>query len=446
MRTSLFILLLSLLTSSLMAQNATIINGTADKKSYAKVFLYKVLNGRLVEIATATPDSSERFAFKFTPEYQGLYAVGGSDALSLRHVFKFYFKGNDELNIRLEKANYSLSGNNSPENIALTDWFKASYSLLDKSVYWTTISTYMDFFPEVEEMYTQLDAIKSRNKTGNAKFDAFFSKIVDFDFANLAIGYLYTPRSAHPSKEELSDYYIQFKSDPFLSEDLLKFPYGDRFMTSLVYKKIDMSSKPTFQQQVEVIPADILKGQYVLARLSGARSYSDYQDMYNQYKQYFILKDQQERAQAIAVKLADTKEGTQAIAFSYPDITGKKVSLADLKGKLVLIDLWATWCGPCKAEEPHWEKLNEQFKGKDIAFVGISVDQDKKAWDKYVPEKNLKGIQLHAGPGNDLSAAYKVTGIPRYMLIDKKGNIITTDSPRPSDPKLKSLIETWLAR
>lgn len=179
MRTSLFILLLSLLTSSLMAQNATIINGTADKKAYTKVFLYKVLNGRLVEIATATPDSSERFAFKFTPEYQGLYAVGGSDALSLRHVFKFYFKGNDELNIRLEKANYSLSGNNSPENIALTDWFKASYSLLDKSVYWTTISTYMDFFPEVEEMYTQLDAIKSRNKTGNAKFDAFFPKKIN---------------------------------------------------------------------------------------------------------------------------------------------------------------------------------------------------------------------------------------------------------------------------
>lgn len=132
------------------------------------------------------------------------------------------------------------------------------------------------------------------------------------------------------------------------------------------------------------------------------------------------MKEQQERAQAIAVKLADTKEGTQAVAFSYPDISGKKVSLADLKGKLVLIDLWATWCGPCKAEEPYWEKLNEQFKGKDIAFVGISVDQDKKAWDKYVPEKNLKGIQLHAGPGNDLSAAYKVTGIPRYMLIDKK--------------------------
>ncbi len=58
----------------------------------------------------------------------------------------------------------------------------------------------------------------------------------------------------------------------------------------------------------------------------------------------------------------------------------------------------------------------------------------------------MKGIQLHAGPGNELTNAYKVNGIPRYILIDKAGNLISADSPRPSDPKLKTLLEEWIKK
>jgi len=418
-RISLFIGML-LACHMLFAQGISTINGTVDKKIYPKVYLYKILNGRLSEVATSTPDSSDRFAFRFTPEYTGLYALGGADLSGQRNIFKFYFKGGDELNLQLEKANYTLVENNTAENLKLTEWFRSSYSFLDKAVYWSTMSTYVDFFPEVEEMYAKLPTIKSEAKTGNPQFDALFSQVVDFDFAYFAIGYLYTPRSAHPSKEEMSDYYTRFHADQFLTADLLKFPYGDRLMSNLVYQKVDLSTKPSFEQQVAAIPTDVIKGQYVLNRLASARSFTDYQDMYNTFARYFVLEDQKERAQAIAVKLADTKEGTPALPFSYPDISDKKVSLSDLKGKVVVLDIWATWCGPCKAEEPHWEKLVESFKGKDVAFVGISVDQDKKAWDKYVPEKGLKGIQLHAGPGNDLSKAYQISGIPRYLLIDKR--------------------------
>ncbi|HWW40787.1 TlpA disulfide reductase family protein, partial [Pedobacter sp.] len=320
------------------------------------------------------------------------------------------------------------------------------YTLLDKAVYWTTISSYVDFFPEIEEMYAKLPAYKSSAKTGNAEFDKLFSKIVAFDFTYLAIGYLYTPRSTHPSQEEMSNYYTQFKADDYLTADLLKLPYGDRLLNYLVYKKIDISTKPSIQQQVEAIPVDVVKGQYALSKLTSAVSFSEYEEMFKTFKPYFILEDQKERAQAMAVKLVNTKEGTPVLNFSFPDVNNRKVSLSDLKGKVVLIDVWATWCGPCKAEEPHWEKLVKNYKGKDVAFVGISVDQNKKAWDKYTSEKNLNGIQLYAGPGNDLSKAYQINGIPRYLLIDKKGNLITPDSPRPADPKLKSLIDTWLSR
>jgi len=213
-----------------------------------------------------------------------------------------------------------------------------------------------------------------------------------------------------------------------------------------VYRKVDLTTNPSFEAQVASIPVDVLKGQYVLNSLESARSYTDFQEMNDKFQMYFTLPEQQARAEAVGSKLVETATGTPAFNFNYADVSGKKTSLTDLKGKVVLLDLWATWCGPCKAQEPFWDELNEQYAGKDGVSAGISVDTDKAAWEKYVAEKDLKGLQLHAGPGNQLSAAYNVAGIPRYILIDKAGNLITPDSPRPSDPKLKALIDEWLKK
>lgn len=430
----------------LYAQQPSNITGTTTVASHKKIGLYKVLNGRLVEIGTSVPNTDGTFGFRFAPEYEGLYAIGVGNPLAYMNIYRFYFRGNDDLHINLSTTGYELVGKNSPENEALYRWDTLSKSIHDKSVQPGGMSTYVDFFPEIEELKGQLVDLKQDVKTGNATFDAFFPQLVDYDFAFYAINYLYMPRSAHPSPEEMSAFYTSFDADKFLQEDLLKYPYGDRFLSNLVYRKSDIASKPTFEQQVAAIPVDVLKGQFVLNRLEHVNSYADFQDMHEQFKPYFTLPEQQARVTATETKLVDTKVGTPAFNFSFPDVTGKKIGLTDLKGKLVLVDLWATWCGPCKAQEPAWEKLTAEYQGKDIAFVGVSVDQDKAAWEKYVADKNLKGLQLHAGPGNPLSAAYKVNGIPRYILIDKVGNLITPDSPRPTDPELKELIDQWLRK
>lgn len=429
-----------------LAQQPSNITGSTDPTKIKRVGLFKVLNGRLKEIASSIPDASGRFAFRFTPEYEGLYSLGSGNAQNQQGLFRFYFKGNEDLNLKLMQNDYELTGDNTPENEALYAWDRQSKSLRDKGITPGGISTYVDFFPELEQFKGQLEEIKKKVKTGNPAFDTFFPELVDYDFAYYAISYLYMPRTAHPSKGEMSDFYTQFNADRYLTDQLLRFPYGDRFMTNMIYRKLDLATKPTFDQQVAAIGPDILKGQYVLQRLETARSYNDFQEMNDKYKKYFTLPEQLERAKVIEARLVETKTGVPAFRFSYPDISGKKISLPDLKGKVVLVDMWATWCGPCRAEEPHWERLNEEFKGKPVAFVGVSVDQDKTKWDAYVKQKNLKGIQLHAGSDNELSNAYKVNGIPRYLLIDKAGNLISADSPRPSDPKLKVLLEEWLKK
>ncbi|MDR2282690.1 MAG: TlpA family protein disulfide reductase [Sphingobacterium sp.] len=440
------ILFLLLGITKLTAQKATNINGVTLVTPLKEVSLFKVYNGRLVEIATAMPNSQGAFTFRFIPEYEGLYLVGIGSTQGQQGLNRFYLKGGESLSFRLTKDGYELTGKNTKENQALYAWDKQVANFKEKGTNLGGMSTYVDFFPEVEAFKNRVAEIGRSAKTGNAKFDSFFKTLVDFDFAYYAISYLYMPRATHPAKEDMSDYYKRLDIDLYLTDELLQLPYGDRFMSILVYQKVDLASKPPFEKQVQTISSDILKGQFVLNRLEGARSYADFLTMYERYKDYFSLEEQKERAATVAAKLVETKIGVPAFKFVFPDIDGNDTALEQLKGKLVLVDMWATWCGPCRGEEPYWEQLNEGYKDKAIAFVGVSTDKDKPKWEEYVKDKKLKGIQLHAGPDNGLSKSYRVTSIPRYILIDKSGNLITADAPRPSDPKLRTLLEEWLAK
>ncbi len=120
------------------------------------------------------------------------------------------------------------------------------------------------------------------------------------------------------------------------------------------------------------------------------------------------------------------------------------MSLTDFKGKVVLVDVWATWCGPCKAQIPHLEKLEKEYHGKDIVFISVSVDEKKDKWLNMIKKDNLGGVQLWANGFSKICKDYSIKGIPRFMLFDKEGNIISVDAPRPSEPKLKELINKYL--
>ena len=121
--------------------------------------------------------------------------------------------------------------------------------------------------------------------------------------------------------------------------------------------------------------------------------------------------------------------------FSFTDINGKQVTLKDLRGRFVYIDIWATWCVPCRGEIPALQKLEETFKGLNIAFVSISCDKDKEKWSKTVKEENMGGIQLWGNEDNEFLRAYRVQTIPRFIFIDPEGRIVNPDMTRPSDPK-----------
>ena len=128
------------------------------------------------------------------------------------------------------------------------------------------------------------------------------------------------------------------------------------------------------------------------------------------------------------------KPGASAPDFNFKDINGKSISMNDLKGKYIYIDVWATWCAPCKREIPYLQKLENDFHNNQISFVSISVDQNKTAWENMVKSKGLKGIQLYAPPqqAQTFKDQYLISGIPRFILLDKEGKIINANAPRPS--------------
>ncbi len=134
------------------------------------------------------------------------------------------------------------------------------------------------------------------------------------------------------------------------------------------------------------------------------------------------------------LKTIDT--GAKSPGFKYQDINGNMVSLEGMKGKNVYIDVWATWCGPCKREIPHLQKLEEEYHDKNVEFVSISVDTpDKEAnWKKMVQDKQMSGTQLITGNGWDspFVRSYMISGIPRFILLDSEGKIVSSNAPRPS--------------
>ncbi len=120
------------------------------------------------------------------------------------------------------------------------------------------------------------------------------------------------------------------------------------------------------------------------------------------------------------------------------DINGKPVTFSALKGKVVYIDFWASWCGPCRKMMPFSKQMHEQLtdkQKKDIVFLYISIDADTGAWRKAMKELDIIGTH-YISPGNwqsKICSYFKIGSIPRYMIMNKKGEIVDINARRPAD-------------
>lgn len=257
-------------------------------------------------------------------------------------------------------------------------------------------------------------------------------------------------------------------SEDFLPEALtnMQFDDVDSYENSEVYKKLAINSSidavfselnnltdatPENIKQLADLKIPALKNDVIdfVGTMLISPGNDKMEELYTFFSANTTSEKVQEKLTATFEKNKNLQKGMPSPKFvDYENNAGGTMSLDDLKGKYVYVDVWATWCGPCIAEIPSLKEIEKAYHDENIEFVSASIDTPVayNKWKSMIVDKELGGTQLLADNAwqSQFVQDYGIDGIPRFILIDPNGNIVSADAPRPSDDALKALFDSEL--
>ena len=441
-------LLLIVILSSFTTPKATItLSGKITNTDDGKIWIKGESFEKEINLK---PDGT--FTEKLPIDYEGIYAIETS-----KNRMPIYFSKDSKMSLTADDSNFNstlkYTGKGSIENQYIAMKTIITSEISNEELYKLNEA---EFLKKVKEIKGYIELLYQKTKFSDSYFKEkevenihYFEQIKLIHYINVH-GY-YAGLNGFVVSENFPK--IDNKMDLDNESDFLfSFEYQDIVMRKFLQniKRDDINLYFSTKDAIPEIKA--LKSQSIKNRLiqNGVNDINIENINYkNTYNEFLSITNDPKTKEVLTTNYYNTiavEPGKPSPTFNYENQKGGTTSLESLKGKYVYIDVWATWCGPCRQEIPSLEKVEEQFQGKNIVFVSISVDntKDREKWSKLIIEKKMSGIQLLAD--NELNSKftkeYNINGIPRFILIDTNGNIINADAPKPSDPKLIELLNS----
>lgn len=400
------------------------------------------------EKITDTLDADNRFATTLQlKEPKNITFRHGEEYTSM------YLRPGDDLYLTLDPEQFdeSITYTGTAANI---NSYLAGLTLLNDSL---ISSRQMMMLPEKEFLatYDSISELKlSLLKDFNVTDETFIAQKKDeqkWEGASLKINYPKTYQYLNKDDSfQVSENYYAFKEDLDINDSTsLGNPGFENYVSTLIrletsekYQALEEKSQNDYSSLYLTTLDEMVSSVPVKSELLYTFLYQNFTFLPDDLRNEFISQwknlnpepNQIEKMDQKSAQWAELMPGNAAPGFTYVSIEGDTMSLDDFKGKLVYIDVWATWCGPCIGEHPSMEKLQTRFEGKDVVFVAVSIDSTPEPWSKMVADKNLGGVHLYA-PGawnSTIIKNYMIGGIPRFILIDREGKIIDPNASRPS--------------
>ncbi|KAF2510160.1 TlpA family protein disulfide reductase [Flavobacterium zhairuonense] len=447
MKKTLLLLLIVVLYSFTTPERTTNVSGKIINTENKTIRIKGELFDKEIKLK---PDGS--FSENLASESDLIYTIE-----TTKNSFQIYLNKDSKLVINADDANF-------PSTLKFTGKGSVENQYLAKKQLITSANPYdvlyalkeNEFLKKLQEIKTSVNNLYLKTKFTDAGFKEKEAKSIYYlEQKHLLLHEQAHGFYGHEEGFKVSETYPKFDKTIDLDNDsdfLFSNDYQEIVLNQF-YKNVEGDVYDIFAAGKNAIPKlKALKSQSIKNRLIENSTYNinienlDYTKM---YQEYMSITNDPVLKQILTTKYNEAnavESGKPSPTFNYENQKGGKTTLENLKGKYIYIDIWATWCGPCVKEIPFLQKVEEQYKGKNIEFVTISIDamKDHDKWSKFVTEKQLGGIQLLAD--NEFKSkfmkAYGVEQIPTFIVLDPNGNIVTPRAPKPSDPKLIELLNS----
>lgn len=425
-----------------------------DKENESTSVSGKVINPKSEKISLRLQDTTITASLDSVGNFQIYVPIDKAEKVVFSHgeeISTMYLRQGDQLRLTIDPEKFDESLQYTGEGAEINN-FLASIVLMEDTLAGITQLAVLpedSFLVEFRKNYVLKENVLKKSAINDQEFKDWYLKNNEWEYYyNIANYPAYKSRIMQEQFEPSEKFYAFQDTLNLYDSTNLNYDYFIPFIQRQITVKVGEKFKDegpadvseyvmASVEEVRSIPSDPIKEQLLYEVINVHLNKLNESDRDSLILEWKALNSSKKRLKNVEDKLeilASLAAGNPAPDFKFVNLAGDSMTMADFKGKVVYIDVWATWCGPCIAEHPYMEKLQKQYEDKNVAFLAISVDSSPEPWKKMVDKKKLGGVHLYAEGAWDatIMKKYAISGIPRFILIDQEGNIVNANAARPS--------------